>query len=168
MSVPSQWTMDILRRAAFVFALTVCVAGTSYAQNIAPFDRLAGQWSGSGTIDLSNGAHESIRCRAAYDVLNDQRKLQLNIRCASESFNFDLRASANYSGGTITGNWSESTRNVAGTISGKLFEFNYRLASATYVVTLNPLQPMDGTQTAVGTFENPAGGEPYQFAGVAE
>src|SRR3954453_4694761 len=45
-------------------------------------------------------------------------------------------------------------------MSGKLFEFNYRLASATYVVTLNPLQPMDGTQTAVGTFENPAGGAP--------
>ena len=45
-------------------------------------------------------------------------------------------------------------------LSGKLFEFNYRLATATYVVTLNPLQPMDGTQTAVGTFENPAGGDP--------
>src|SRR5262245_38357239 len=46
-------------------------------------------------------------------------------------------------------------------ISGKLFEFNYRLAKATYIVTLNPLQPMDGGQTAVGTFENPAGGEPF-------
>jgi hypothetical protein len=45
-------------------------------------------------------------------------------------------------------------------ISGKLFEFNYRLAKATYIVTLNPLQPMDGSQTAVGTFEDPAGGAP--------
>jgi hypothetical protein len=45
-------------------------------------------------------------------------------------------------------------------ISGRLFEFNYRLAKATYIVTLDPLQPMDGGQTAVGTFENPAGGEP--------
>jgi hypothetical protein len=45
-------------------------------------------------------------------------------------------------------------------VSGRLFEFNYRLARATYIVTLNPLQPMDGSQTAVGTFENPAGGEP--------
>ena len=45
-------------------------------------------------------------------------------------------------------------------ISGKLFEFNYRLAKATYIVSLNPLQPMDGGQTAVGTFEDPAGGEP--------
>ena len=45
-------------------------------------------------------------------------------------------------------------------ISGRLFEFNYRLARATYIVTLNPLKPMDGSQTAVGTFENPAGGDP--------
>ena len=45
-------------------------------------------------------------------------------------------------------------------ISGKLFEFNYRLAKATYIVTLNPLQPMDGSQVAVVSFENPAGGEP--------
>ena len=45
-------------------------------------------------------------------------------------------------------------------ISGKLFEFNYRLAKATYIVTLNPMQPMDGSQVAVATFENPAGGEP--------
>jgi hypothetical protein len=43
-----------------------------------------------GTIDLSNGTHEPIKCRAAYDVLSDQRNLQLNIRCASG--NFDLRA----------------------------------------------------------------------------
>ena len=40
-------------------------------------------------------------------------------------------------------------------ISGKLFEFNYRLAKATYIVTLNPLQPMDGSQTAVVTLREP-------------
>jgi hypothetical protein len=118
-SVASQWTVTVLRKAGLALALTLSVTGTSYAQTIAPFDRLAGQWSGSGTIELSNGTHESIRCRAAYDALHDQRKLQLNIRCASESFNFDLRANAHYSGGAITGSWSESTRNVAGTISGR-------------------------------------------------
>jgi hypothetical protein len=138
MSVASPCSMAILRRASFAIALAVSVAGTCHAQSIAPFDRLAGQWSGSGTIDLANGAHESIRCRAAYDVLNDQRKLQLNIRCASESFNFDLRASANYSGGAITGNWSESTRNVAGTISGTAAGDHFQVVarSQSFVATL--------------------------------
>ena len=45
-------------------------------------------------------------------------------------------------------------------ISGKLFVFNYRVATAVYLVTLNPLQPPEDGLTAVGTFEDPAGGEP--------
>jgi len=45
-------------------------------------------------------------------------------------------------------------------ISGRLFEFNYRLGIATYVVTLNPLRPMGEGQVAEVDFENPAGGDP--------
>jgi hypothetical protein len=45
-------------------------------------------------------------------------------------------------------------------ISGKLVVFNYRLARATFVVTLKPLQPMGEGQVAVASFQNPAGGEP--------
>ncbi|MER8482789.1 hypothetical protein [Mesorhizobium sp. M1322] len=45
-------------------------------------------------------------------------------------------------------------------ISGKLVVFNYRLARATFVVTLRPLQPMGEGQAAVASFQNPAGGEP--------
>lgn len=45
-------------------------------------------------------------------------------------------------------------------ISGKLVVFNYRLARATFVVTLKPLQPMEEGQVAVASFQNPAGGEP--------
>ena len=45
-------------------------------------------------------------------------------------------------------------------ISGKLFVFNYRVATATYLVNLKPLKPVGEGETAVATFENPAGGEP--------
>jgi hypothetical protein len=45
-------------------------------------------------------------------------------------------------------------------ISGKLFSFNYRVATAVYIVTLRPVQPMQQGQVVVATFENPAGGEP--------
>jgi hypothetical protein len=45
-------------------------------------------------------------------------------------------------------------------LSGKFFEFNYRIAQATYVVTLKPLKPMVEGQVAVATFQNPAGGDP--------
>ncbi len=44
-------------------------------------------------------------------------------------------------------------------LGGKLFVFNYRVATATYLVNLVPLQPVEEGQTAVASFENPAGGE---------
>src|SRR5215475_13700741 len=99
-------------------AQTRATVGSASAES--PFAPLEGSWSGAGTIDLANGKHEPIRCRASYDVLENQSKLQLNLHCASESYNFDLRASAAYSAGAITGNWSESSRNGAGTLSGKV------------------------------------------------
>ncbi|EHK57873.1 hypothetical protein [Allomesorhizobium alhagi] len=45
-------------------------------------------------------------------------------------------------------------------IAGKLFVFNYRVATATYLVNLRPLQPLREGETAVASFEDPAGGEP--------
>lgn len=45
-------------------------------------------------------------------------------------------------------------------LGGKIFVFNYRIATATYLVNLVPLQPVEDGQTAVASFEDPAGGEP--------
>ena len=47
-------------------------------------------------------------------------------------------------------------------LSGKLFVFNYRVATATYLVTLKPLGVLDEGQTAIASFENPAGGPPIE------
>jgi len=102
-----------------------------------PFGQLAGSWSGSGTINLSNGKHEPIKCRASYDVLDEQNKLQLNIHCASESYKFDLRGSATYAGGAITGSWSESTRNAAGTMSGKVDGAGFQVVAKGPTFTAN-------------------------------
>ena len=44
-------------------------------------------------------------------------------------------------------------------IQSKLFVFNYRVATATYLVNLTPLQPTREGETAVASFEDPAGGE---------
>ncbi len=44
--------------------------------------------------------------------------------------------------------------------AGKIVVFNHRVARATFLVNLKPLKPVGEGQTAVATFENPAGGEP--------
>ncbi len=109
--------INTMLRMFFAVALGL-MACAVYAQGSGPFAPLAGRWSGTGNVELSNGSQEAIHCRAAYDVLS-ARDLQLNIRCASESYNFDLRASAKSASGSISGTWSESTRNAGGTLSGE-------------------------------------------------
>jgi hypothetical protein len=44
-------------------------------------------------------------------------------------------------------------------LSGQVFIFNYRIATATYVVTLDRLRPVPEGSVAVADFENPDGGE---------
>jgi hypothetical protein len=84
-----------------------------------PFAGLAGSWSGSGAVSLPNGARERIRCRATYTVGSGGNSLQQSLRCASDSYHFELRSSVNSDGSSISGSWSESTRNLNGRVSGR-------------------------------------------------
>jgi hypothetical protein len=43
-------------------------------------------------------------------------------------------------------------------LSGRIFVFNYRVATATYVVTFSKLQPIPDGATMLTVFDNPAGG----------
>jgi hypothetical protein len=85
-----------------------------------PFAPLLGMWSGTGSISLTNGSKERIRCRAAYQLDVDAITLRLELRCESDSYKFELRSQVRYSDGEIAGVWSENTRGVAGNITGKM------------------------------------------------
>jgi hypothetical protein len=45
-------------------------------------------------------------------------------------------------------------------LDGKLFVFNYRVATATYLVNIKPVRQVGDGQMAVVSFEDPAGGAP--------
>jgi hypothetical protein len=107
----------ILRSAAVALIALWAVTATANAQS-GPFAGLGGAWSGSGHIDLSNGTKERIRCRATYEVGSGGRAMHQALRCASDSYNFELRADVESQGNEISGNWSEITRNVSGRLSG--------------------------------------------------
>lgn len=130
-------------------------ATAALAESAGPFDRLVGEWRGSGTVELANGTREPIRCRAAYNT-PQQQNLQLNLRCAGESYNFDLRASAIYDNGAITGTWSEATRNAAGTISGSARgnHFSVRAQGPSFTASLD-LTTRGGRQSVVIKTMNP-------------
>ena len=83
-----------------------------------PFSSLAGSWSGGGQLAMADGSTEQLRCRAAYNVDGTGDGLRLNLRCASQSYNFELGSNVSYRGGRIAGTWSETSRNASGSISG--------------------------------------------------
>ena len=107
----------------FVF-LFLLIGPQSHAQIggslSSPFAGFAGSWSGSGTIALSNGTTERLRCRATYAVAAAGRNLRQNLRCASDTYNFELRTNVRYEGGVLVGTWAETTRNLEGRISGRV------------------------------------------------
>jgi hypothetical protein len=106
--------------AAKGLLLVALALGTSAtAAPVSPFASLAGTWSGGGTLSTSDGMQERLRCRASYEVAGSGSEVRLNLRCASQSYNFDLSGDASYRGGAISGSWSEATRNASGTISGQ-------------------------------------------------
>jgi hypothetical protein len=83
-----------------------------------PFGPLSGSWAGGGTITTSSGAKERIRCRAKYNVNGAGSSVDLTLRCASDSYNFELQSNCNHSNGAVSGTWSELTRHVSGSIEG--------------------------------------------------
>jgi hypothetical protein len=104
-----------LAAACFAFVTSVSSASAAAA---GPFAALAGSWAGAGTIITSGGDKERIRCRARYDVDGGGTNVNLTIRCAGDSFNFELQSNANHSNGVVSGTWSEVTRQVGGNIEG--------------------------------------------------
>ena len=114
----SKASSTVVAAALSLFAAHV-YAPQSAAAASTPFAGLSGSWSGAGTVTLSGGANERIRCRAMYVVGNGGNQLQQSLRCASDSFTFELRSDVNHAAGQISGNWTEVTRNVGGSISGR-------------------------------------------------
>ena len=85
-----------------------------------PFAGMAGSWLGVGSLTMGNGTQERLRCRADYHVGNSGSKMELGLRCASDSYNFSLVGDVASDGRAVFGSWSETTHNASGTVSGRV------------------------------------------------
>jgi hypothetical protein len=103
---------------AAVVAIALYAAATPAKAAGGPFSALGGHWRGAGHIELANGSKERIHCRASYEVEPGGRAMHQALRCASASYNFELRSDVESHGNRISGHWSELSRNVSGKLSG--------------------------------------------------
>lgn len=83
-----------------------------------PFAGLNGAWAGNGKIVVDNGSSERIRCRGAYKAQGNG--LSLSLRCASDSYRFELGSDITSEGGNLSGSWNEASRGVFGSLSGRV------------------------------------------------
>src|ERR1700716_1970240 len=104
-------------RAAGVGTALMLSMSVSHAQS-GPFAGFAGSWSGNGTVSLSDGTNERIRCKANYKVNGSGLGLKQSLQCASDSYKFNLSSDVTSQGDRISGSWSEASRNVFGNLQG--------------------------------------------------
>lgn len=109
--------LNIARTGLLLAALGLSGGAAQAAET--PFAAMAGSWSGGGVLSTSDGGQERLRCRASYDVDGSGAELHLNLRCASASYSIDLASNVQYRSGAISGEWTESSRNASGTLSGR-------------------------------------------------
>jgi hypothetical protein len=112
---------------AVAFFIAAFASSTSHAQS-GPFAGMAGRWAGAGTVTLDDGSSERIRCRATYAV--NGPTMDMSLTCASDAYKFNLQASVVAQGGAISGTWSETSRNIGGSIHGRGGGGNFQVVAS--------------------------------------
>ena len=104
-------------KAGAVVAALVLSTSAGHAQ-ARPFAGFDGAWSGNGIVSLSDGSTERLRCRADYKVDRTGLGLKQTLRCASDSYKFDLASDVTSQGDRVSGQWTETNRNISGSLQG--------------------------------------------------
>ena len=115
--------------SAVAFFVVSLAAPASYAQSGGPYAGMAGSWHGGGTVTLDDGSNERIRCRASYQVAGP--KMDMSLTCASDAYKFNLTANVVDQGGAIVGSWSETSRGITGSLSGRGGGGNFQVTAVT-------------------------------------
>lgn len=156
-------TVSTAARASLLVA-ALGIAGAPVQAAMSPFRAMAGSWAGGGVLTMANGGQERLRCRAAYDVDGGGSAMRLNLKCASDSYNFDLASDVEYRGGAISGVWTEASRNASGSLEGQAsgdrvevaargqsFSANLSLTTrgSRQIVSIRPQQGADITEVSL-------------------
>ena len=133
--------------AATAFMLVV---SSAYSEKVNPFTKFGGNWTGSGLIYLSNGNKEKIRCRAGITPAEMMSviSLKLELRCAGDSYSFEIQSELNYASGAVTGSWTEKSRGINGNVTGTVNEEKIQAVaeSQTFTATLELISQSESKQ----------------------
>jgi hypothetical protein len=106
--------------AVAITAGLLAFSAQSSAAAEGPLNLFGGSWTGSGKITVQNGSSERIRCRSSNGNNASGNAMSMNLRCASDSYKFELASDITSNGNNISGSWNETTRGIMGSLTGKL------------------------------------------------
>jgi hypothetical protein len=111
---------NLLRRFGWGSCLVffLLIGSPLYGQSN-PFEVLLGSWSGSGTVKFTDGGREQIKCNAVWE-LPDSSTATARVTCVGRPHKGTIQSTVRYHDGLIGGSWSETTREVEGTLSGRI------------------------------------------------
>jgi hypothetical protein len=118
----------LLIAAAVLFGASAATTPV-HAQAGGPFAGMAGNWAGGGTVTLDDGSRERLRCRASYAVAG--ASMTMTLTCASDAYKFQLNANVVDQGGAVSGSWTETSRNISGTLQGRGGGGNFEVVAGT-------------------------------------
>lgn len=107
---------SLLRLAAAVVLAVVISAAAWGPARANPFEKLAGAWSGAGTVSPLGGTGERVRCRVSYAVSGNS--LTQKINCAGTDYRITASSDLTINGASISGNWQETNFGVGGSATG--------------------------------------------------
>jgi hypothetical protein len=84
-----------------------------------PLGEMAGYWTGAGSVTLSGGNTERVKCAVIYKVSDDGGQIKQSIRCASTDYTINATAELRVKGEQVSGNWEEKTYSAVGEVSGR-------------------------------------------------
>lgn len=109
---------------SLIVAAQLAASGAAAAAGV--FAGFSGNWGGEGSVVFNNGASERIRCRSTGRTSGGDNDLQLELRCASASYQFNVDGRISHSAGNLSGTWTERQYDVTGQVSGTAAEGRFR------------------------------------------
>ena len=101
---------------ALVFVMATA-AGNGAAAG--PIEDLSGYWTGAGTVLLTNGSTERVKCAVIYKIGGSGTQIKQTMRCASADYNINAAAELRVNGAQVSGNWEEKTYSATGDVAGR-------------------------------------------------
>jgi hypothetical protein len=75
--------------------------------------------------------------------------MSMSLTCASDAYKFNLTADVVDQGGTIVGQWSETSRNITGSLQGRGGGGNFQVTAVTAGFNANILLRTTGNKQSV-------------------